>query len=248
MNKLFSLLFIVLLASCGPRRPGKLGEAGKDGVNAISVGVDLADITPGAICASGGLLVSTFKDANSDGILDPEELVLKVKTVCNGVQGNAGNDGDDGSDGNNGTNGQNGTNSTVSIETLTPGVDCPTGGAKISSNSSPTSATVCNGTNGSNGLNGLNGLAGINGQNGANGSNGVDGINGTNGSSVVPVKFCTSDNSAFPEYGLVIGSDVFAVYWGTTPASPSAKQAFLAKLTPGSYQSTGGNNCQFTLH
>lgn len=45
----------------------------------------------------------------------------------------------------------------------------------------------------------------------------------------------------------MIGKDLFAVYWGTTPASPNTPQALLTKLVPGNYQSTGGNNCLFSI-
>lgn len=69
------------------------------------------------------------------------------------------------------------------------------------------------------------GSDGIDGTNGTNGTNETNGTNGTNGTIVTPVKFCSNDNSTFPEYGLMIGSDLYAVYWGTTPASPNKPQA-----------------------
>jgi hypothetical protein len=80
------------------------------------------------------------------------------------------------------------------------------------------------------------------------GANGQNGQNGAPGTIVTPVKFCANDNSTFPEYGLMIGNDLFAVYWGTTPASPTKPQAFLTKLVPGNYRSTGGNNCLFSIN
>jgi hypothetical protein len=128
----------------------------------------------------------------------------------------------------NGSNGVNGSSVTTSVSNVAP--SCAAGGYTMSttSNNLTTSFAVCNGTQGSQGLAGLNGL------------------NGSNGSTVTPIKFCTNDNSSYPEYGLLIGNDVYAVYWGSTPSS-SASQAFLSKLTPGSYMSTGGNNCAFTL-
>jgi hypothetical protein len=58
---------------------------------------------------------------------------------------------------------------------------------------------------------------------------------------------CAADNSTFPEYGPMIGEKLFAVYFGSTPASPSTPQAFLTKLVAGNYMSTGGNNRLFTI-
>lgn len=81
--------------------------------------------------------------------------------------------------------------------------------------------------------------------------NGIDGANGSvgaNGTSIIPVKFCQNDNSLFAEYGLMIGDELFAVYWGVTPGSPSVPQASLVKLIPGNYMSTGGDNCLFTIN
>jgi hypothetical protein len=46
----------------------------------------------------------------------------------------------------------------------------------------------------------------------------------------------------------MVENDLFAVYWGTTPASPNKPQAFLTKLVAGNYMSTGGNNCLFTIY
>jgi hypothetical protein len=126
-------------------------------------------------------------------------------------------------------NGLNGTSASIGMSTASAAA-CPTGGYVITSSTSPTTATICNGANGLNGSNGLNGL------------------NGTDGTVVTPVKFCNGDNSAFPEYGLMVGSQLFGVYWGATPASNGVSQAFLALLTPGSYVSTGGNGCSFTLN
>lgn len=80
------------------------------------------------------------------------------------------------------------------------------------------------------------------------GARGLQGPAGDNGSQVTPVKFCTSDPSRFPEYGLRIGNDLFAVYWGTAPYSPYANTAFLAKVVPGAYRSTGGNGCYFWVN
>lgn len=255
--KTISILTLgLLLISCGPRRPGKLGTAGKAGKAGTSMGIEVFDVPSGGACLSGGLTLSTFKDNNSNGLLDSSEAVVKTKLICNGLNGSAGQDGSNGNDGSAGADGQNGSNGTsasVSLESVAAGQECPSGGVKLSSSSSPNSQTICNGSNGLAGLagadgnNGSNGNDGQDGSNGAKGENGLNGIAGKDGTIVTPVKFCSNDNSNFPEYGLMIGTELFAVYWGTTPASPNNAQAFLAKLTPGNYKSTGGNNCNFTI-
>lgn len=91
------------------------------------------------------------------------------------------------------------------------------------------------------------GSAGIQGPVGPKGDVGSTGLSGTPGSSITTIKFCHDDTSTFPEYGVVIGSSIYAVYWGTTPSS-SQPEAFLALIIPGHYRSTGGNGCSFTVN
>lgn len=131
--------------------------------------------------------------------------------------------GSNGQNGQNGKNGANGTSSTMSISTVAP--LCGMAGGytmTVFSEAVTSSYPICNG------------IAGLN------------GLSGTDGSTVTPIKFCSSDHSQFPEYGLDIGGHIFAVYWGSTPSS-NVSQAFLAELLPGSYMSTGGNNCAFSI-
>jgi hypothetical protein len=245
MKTLLCVLCLVTIVSCG--KNGKNGKNGVDGLNgtsmdayfasAVSNGIDFRDIEPGLACANGGLQLITFKDRNTDGELQDEEAIIRIKSICNG------------------TNGTNGSNASMSVDSFASSSTCPNGGVKISSSSSYP-VEVCNGADGLNGeqgvpgVQGLPGLAGPMGPQGPQGAAGAAGQNGTNGkdgSSITPVKFCVDDQSKHPEYGLMIGSDLFAVYWGTTPASPSVPQAFLTKLIAGNYQSTGGNNCLFSI-
>ncbi len=230
MKSLFFMFCISVLVSCG--RNGKDGTNGIDGstfagIEGISTGIDFVDIEPGLACTSGGISVFTFIDSNLDGLYQSSsESILKVKALCNGVDGAAGQDGASGT--------------SITLESISSSGTCPNGGVKLLSGSG-NPVEVCNGINGLNGENGLPGVQGIPGINGSNGTN------GTNGTVVTPVKFCPSDNSSFPEYGLLVGDELFAVFWGTTPASPSVKQAFLTKLVAGNYMSTGGNNCLFSV-
>jgi len=129
-------------------------------------------------------------------------------------------------------NGMAGTSSSVSIRVANT-TECPVvGGFVIHSSSSSVDAKVCNGAKGDDGL---------------VGPQGERGLSGLDAASVVPVKVCVSDTSTYAEYGLQIGDDLFAVYWGVIPASGGQKTAFWTKLVPGSYHATGGNMCAFTI-
>ncbi len=109
--------------------------------------------------------------------------------------------------------------------------------------------TACNqqlglpGVDGKDGRDGLDGTAGADGAAGAPGSAGADGINGRDGSVVTFVKFCphtASYPTTFPEVGLCIDGELFAVY--------SANGGFGVKLEPGAYSSNAiGSACSFTV-
>lgn len=90
-------------------------------------------------------------------------------------------------------------------------------------------------------------LRGEKGDPGEIGPVGPQGPAGTPVSSIEQVRLCYDDTSSYPEYALKIDSQLYAVYWGTTPTSNGQKQAFLALIIPGTYQSTGGNGCQFRV-
>jgi hypothetical protein len=226
-NGFFILCTLILVSCMDDGRNGKNGANGTDGatiagLNGQSTGVDFEDIAPGLACASGGISVFTFRDGNSDGVHQVDESVIKVKALCNGV------------------NGLDGENASMMLESLTSSATCPNGGIKLTSGSQAP-VEICNGVNGLNGEQGLPGVQGIPGMDGSDGEDGAD------GTIVTPVKFCANDNSTFPEYGLMIGNELYAVFWSTTPASPNTPQAFLTKLVPGNYMSTGGNNCLFSI-
>lgn len=78
-----------------------------------------------------------------------------------------------------------------------------------------------------------------------NGTAGAVGPAGTPGTLVVAVEFCPSLGdtvypSSFPEYGLCIEGNIYAVYWSGT-------QAFMAEVVPGVYDSTSPQGCSFTV-
>jgi hypothetical protein len=232
MKALSLLLILSTFVACG--KNGQDGASGSDGatiigLDGVSTGVDFADIPPGLACAAGGISIFTFRDSNSDAhFSEGEEDIIKVRTLCHGTNGTNGVDGEDG---------QNGSNASLTLEIVVSSGTCPQGGVKMTSSQSAP-VEVCNGVNGLNGEQGIPGVQGI---------PGLAGANGSDGTQILPVQFCPSDDSTLPEYGLMIGKDLFAVYWGTTPASPKTPQAFLTKLVPGNYQSSGGNNCLFSI-
>lgn len=94
---------------------------------------------------------------------------------------------------------------------------------------------------------GQQGDVGSNGRIGAIGPAGPKGDVGAPGQDVTPVtvvSFCGGPSvypSNFPEYGLVIGGQVFGVY--------STNGGFLALLPPGVYSSNAvGSSCTFTIN
>lgn len=231
----FAIVAATLLTGCGkPGLPGAAGAPGASGAKGdqgYGAGV-LAEAVAGLCGATDGVRITTFQDKNNNGLKELDESINAVTSVCNGSNGH---------DGSNGSNGQNGTSSTTSISLVAPSCGAAGGYTMTVVNGSVSSSyPICNGNQGIQGSPGLQGIPGTNGTNGANG------LDGKNGSTVTPVKFCKDDKSTYPEYGLYIDGRLFAVYWGSTPAS-SASQAFLAEILPGSYKSTGGNNCAFTI-
>lgn len=105
------------------------------------------------------------------------------------------------------------------------------------------------GKDGANGTNGTNGVDGKDGKDGANGTNGVDGKDGKDANPVTTVQFCpgygpTVYPSSFPEFGLVIGGQIYSVYW-----DKGNLNAWLALNPPGLYQSTAtGLGCTFVIN
>lgn len=229
MNKFFStsihyilLSFLVSCGNTGQENAFIQNAASTSSVKEIksaNVVIDLIDIDPGLACTNGGISLFTFLDQNGDQLFQEEETIVKSKAICHG---------------------ENGTHSSVSLETIVNSPTCPNGGVKISTSSS-SPVEVCNGSQGQQGQQGIQGIQGL------QGLQGVAGIAGVSGTQVIPVKFCVTDNSQFPEYGLMIGSELFAVFWGTTPASPTVPQAYLSKILAGQYMSTGGNGCIFSV-
>lgn len=91
---------------------------------------------------------------------------------------------------------------------------------------------------------GATGQTGPTGSQGNPGVNGLNGNNGTNGSVVTVVQFCTGQTiypSSFPEMGLCINNEIYAVYW-------NGSNAWFAEVVPGEYTSTSSTTpCNFNV-
>lgn len=224
MKSLWPVLFLVVLFGCAQTQNGST-DPGAQGSQGYGAGI-FASIAPAASCpagSNGGTQFTTFIDRNNDGLLSSGETVTSISVVCGGLTGEDGRDGVDG------------VSSSISVS-LADLTTCPEGGYVFKTQTGsdlPVYTPVCNGDRGTQGIQGLQG------------PQGEVGIPGTQ---VTPVKFCKTDHSDFPEYGLLIGHQLFGVYWGTAPFSNGANEAFLALLTPGSYRSTGGNGCSFVIN
>lgn len=269
MFAVYVLVLAALLSGCGQNKTEEItivGQPGAPGQDGISMGVDLSAASF-ASCPAGGTKVSTFVDSDRNGELSSEEEIKKVAYICNGtdgtngvsvsvtslsvgsaqcpmggvlVSGNAICNGTNGQDGQNGVNGSNGLSAyqialangfTGSVTDWLISLKGPKGD---------------NGTNGTNGLsayemavaNGYTGtatqwLASLVGPQGATGAAGGVG-------SVTPVQLCPGDTATYKEYGLLIGTNLYAVYYDA-----NNKLGFLARLAPGNWVTTNGSNCQF---
>jgi len=175
--------------------------------------------------------------------------------------GNVGDENDflaslQGQDGANGSNGINGANGLSAYDIWLSLGNTGTPSQFISSLTGPQGQAGQNGLNGSNGLSayqiwlslGNTGteaqfIASLKGATGATGATGPQGPQGTSDGvgNLTPVQLCPGDTATFKEYGFIVGTDLFAVYF-----DKNQPIAFLAKLKPGNYVTTNGSNCQFS--
>jgi|SRR5581483_6447705 len=126
-----------------------------------------------------------------------------------------------------GSCGQNPDGSDISGTIILMAQDAANTGRWESNDPEQTSILVCNGSVG---------------QTGAQGNQGRD---GTDATPVSAVQFCagytTTYPSSFPEFGLCLGSDLYAVYW-------DGRNAWLSEVVPGYYASTSTSApCDFTV-
>lgn len=140
-----------------------------------------------------------------------------------------------GSQGDPGAPGKDSGPCTVVRAGTTSTVSCPDG----------TEVEIPDGVDGSPGTEGPKGDQGNTGQTGLDGAPGLAGNNGTDATPVTTIQFCpgytTTYPSTFPEFGLCLSGNVFAVYW-------DGHNSWLTKVVPGYYASTSTSApCSFTL-
>lgn len=74
------------------------------------------------------------------------------------------------------------------------------------------------------------------------GAQGEQGIPGEPGSTVEVVNLCPSISGAYPEILFKIDGALYAVYY-----APAQSKSHLVLVSPGSYVTTDGRNCHFTV-
>lgn len=232
-KSLILVLSLVATFACGKDAtvitglPGAKGDAGSSGLNGHNTLVSLINSAPG--CSNGGTTFVMGLDLNDDNNLDLLE-VQQSSYVCNGSNGTNGINGTNGTNGSNGVDGINGTNGADGV----------------------------NGTNGTDGINGTNGIDGTNGANGVDGQDGTDGVNGTNGTNgqdgaaapaspftpVALVDPCGDAPGIYDEVFIKMANGLLVASFSDTAAGHNTRFSI---LTPGSYTTTDGDNCTFTV-
>lgn len=157
--------------------------------------------------------------------------ILFMVTSCAGKKGDPGAVGQPGSPGLPGDPGK----SISFIATPADPFECPYGGVDITiQGDQPYLTTICNGTPGA---------IGPQGKTGPQGEAGPQGPSGIDTTPITIIQFCPGTNqypSLFPEVGLCIGGNIYAVY--------STFNGFLTLVSPGLYQSNAiGSSCTFTI-
>jgi len=118
-----------------------------------------------------------------------------------------------------------------------PGIQGPQGLQGVAGQTGPQGPAGAVGATGPQGQQGIQGLQGVQGATGATGAAGSTG-------GLVATKLCPTDTQAYPEYGFVVGDSIYAVYYGVVNG---ILQSFLARLSAGSYVTTNGSACPFTV-
>ena len=214
---------------------------------AVGTLVTLTDASPRQ-CLTGGTVITTVKDTNLNGSADEDDPVIQQKIVCNGLSGVAGQPG---------VAGIAGSSCTVTKAANKSTINCADG-TSVSVLDGEDGLAGTNGSTGATGSTGAKGDAGTDGakgDTGAAGAKGDTGATGATGASIIPVKLCRDSSSGYPEYGFLLNGSVYGVYYGylnsrgnPSNSSSGTLQSFLAKLTPGRYQSTNGTGCLFTIN
>lgn len=230
-------------ATCShPTRPGKTIEFYRDTNNNGTKDSSESIVSTTLLCDGANGLDGTSPSivALSPGDPNCPNGGVKINSyyVCNGLNGTNGTNGADGA-----SIGVNITNTTCSSPTR-PGKsvefykDANNNGIKDPSETAVSTMLVCDGENGASPTvvalspgdpDCPNGGVKINGNPVCNGLNGIDGA--SFGSNVIAAKLCPSDTDPMAEYGIFIGTELYAVLY-------SPPHAGLVRLPPGTYTTT----------
>jgi len=238
MKKLLMLTVALGLIGCAQEKQ-EVAVSGKDGKDGYTTFITTQVVPPmSESCGmAGGLKLVPYTDYNRNASYDAgEETILASSIVCNGAKGDAGAVGATGAQGIQGIQGATGQMGPVG----------PQGVQGIQGIQGAQGVAGPKGDQGVQGIQGIQGATGATGAVGAQGPKGEPGIQGIPGASgqagMTPVKLCAADNSAFPEYGFVIGNNLYAVYYGVINGTLNS---FMARLNPGTYMSTNSTGCTF---
>lgn len=198
---------------------GAKGDTGPQGVQGLSGPQGIAGLSAYDIWLAAGnsgteadFLTSLQGQAGANG-LSAYQLWLNLGNTGTLAQFIASLQGPAGSNGSNGSNGQNGA-SAYDIW--------------LSLGNSGTEAQFMASLKGPKGDTGLTGPQGPIGQTGGIGN-------------ITPVQLCPGDTGTYKEYGLIVGTALYAVYHDN-----AAGNTFLALLKPGTYVTTNGSGCVFS--
>jgi photosystem II stability/assembly factor-like uncharacterized protein len=145
---------------------GATGSTGAAGTAGLSTLVQMTVEPVGIHCVTGGTKVTAGADANTNGVLDASE-VSTTAYVCGGSPGT------NGANGASGSAGADGHSTLMRVVPELAGVNCTTGGSKVTSGVDANSngvldapevtstAYICNGSNGAAGSNGMQSLIAI---------------------------------------------------------------------------------------
>jgi len=110
--KMFIIGVIALtLASCGPRRPGKLGSAGAPGASGQDGYSLVANSVASTVGSTSCNTTNIYSDIDRSGDYSMPDVLKNSFLTCDGVAGVDGQDGADGQDGNDGQDGADGKSS-----------------------------------------------------------------------------------------------------------------------------------------
>jgi len=244
-------------------RHGVKGDAGADGKDGESLLCQSQPVEDGILvsCSDGNeFVLYNGKDGLSTNGVDGKSVTCESEYITGGVQVTCsdGNtfvveNGQDGSNGLDGITPEDGVDGYSSVFSVIAATQCSNGGSTIflatdtnrngvldTSDSNITSATICNGINGANGVDGVDGAQGPKGD---QGDAGADGVSPTF-TAIQLIDPCEDQQGIMDEILLRLSD-------GTIIASVSDKangeNTRFSVITPGSYMTTDGSKCYFTV-